>query len=184
MGEKTATNEVISKLMLLIKSNKNLFDAKNAIGNILSSFAVIRQLAPNIISDLVLSEYESYWLKNVSKDQLIAFFLRTENADWLPTVTQFALMKGVALTATDDEIVVYGEKELLKLHFSSLEFHQQVVKAFTDQGKQLCLYFAIPSETEKKSEESSHTYNIFVILLGIVTRIIIFCFCIIYLIKE
>jgi len=81
ISEKAATNEVISKLIVVVNGDDNYFPscfATEGIGNILSSLSVITQLDPKIISDICLCKRASDCLKNVSTEQLIDLFLPLE----------------------------------------------------------------------------------------------------------
>jgi hypothetical protein len=66
--------------------------------------------------------------------------------DWLPVVTQFTLLAGVAVTAAKDKLVIYGRKEPLELPIPNSDVRQQLVESFTDQAKRLYLAFESASE--------------------------------------
>jgi hypothetical protein len=146
MGEKVATNEVIVKLVILINSDSEFVrsNAANAVGNILTTVGIITQLDPKIISNLFLSQYGSCILENVSVDQLMRVFFIDRNLDWLAVVTQFTLLKGAAVTATEDKVVVYAGREPLELIIPSSQLRHQLIEAFTDQAKRLHLFFEEP----------------------------------------
>ncbi len=148
MGEKAATNEVISKLMVRINSDdlSILSKARSTISSILSSSVTITQLAPEIVSDICLWKYGSDCLRNVSEDQLINIFFTTKNPSWLAAMTQFTLLKGAAVTAIEDKVVVYGSKEPLEILVPNLQLCRQLTEAFTDEAKRLHLYYEMPSE--------------------------------------
>jgi hypothetical protein len=77
----------------------------------------------------------------MSTEYLLDVFFTKKNPDWLSVVTRLTLMKGVAVTVTEDKAVVYGEKEPLELVFPSVELRLQLIEAFTNQGKELHLIF-------------------------------------------
>jgi HEAT repeat protein len=141
MGEKAATKEVITKLVVLMNSNSDYraFHAAQAVKNILISSAVIKQLAPEIVGDLCLCKYASDCLKNISEDELMNVFLRSESPDCLLAVTQLTLQSGAAVTATKNKVVVYGKKEPVELHIPNSELYQRFIEAFIDQRKLLQL---------------------------------------------
>jgi hypothetical protein len=163
MGEKAATNEVISKLIILLNDKKfrGSHVAVNTVKNILSSFAVLTQLKPKLISDLCLSKYGSRCLENFSSEQLMNFSVTTKMRDWLPVVTQFTLLEGVAVIAVKDKVVIYGRKEPLELSIPNSDFRQQLIEAFTDQAKRLYLAFETSSEARKESKMSFRVCDIF-----------------------
>jgi hypothetical protein len=142
MGEKAATNEVISKLAIIINdgyAGSNI--VVEAVGNILSSSAMIKQLDPNIFRDLGLSEYASTHFRNVSEDEIIKFSFNIGNPDCLPAVANILLVKGVAVTAIEDKVVVYCSKEPIELSVPIGDFTEKLIKTFTDQRNRLHLYF-------------------------------------------
>jgi hypothetical protein len=143
MGEKAATNEVISKLTSIGNADywEESESAVHALQNILSSCAVITQLDPHVIADLCLSKYASDCLKNASEHQLINFFFKAENLDWLSAVTKITFLKAAAITATEDKVVVYGSQEPLEICVPNSELYHQLFDAFTDQRKLLHSYF-------------------------------------------
>jgi hypothetical protein len=145
MGEKAGTNEVISKLIVLINSDDASLShmAAKAVSNVLNSCAILTRLNPKLILDICLSEDGSVCLRNISADELIHIFFTTKNHEWVPVVTHFALLTSVAVTAVDNEVVVYGRKEPLKLSAPTLGLCEELVKAFTDQGKRLYLAFRL-----------------------------------------
>ncbi len=145
MGEKAATNELITKLGSIISNEPNIADwlAAENIGNILSSSAVVRQIDPGIIADLCRCRDASDVLENISDEELIRVFLTTENPDWLRAVTRFALLKGVAVTGSEEKVVIFGEKEPLELPIRTPQLWHQLVKAFADQKKRLHLQITV-----------------------------------------
>ncbi len=145
MGEKAATNEVITKLVSMIIKNSNIGGVKavESIENILSSSAVVRQIDPGIIADLCRCRNASDCLKNISDEELIRIFLTTENPDWLCVVTRFALLRGVAVTGSEEKVVIFGEKEPLELRIRTPQLWHQLLKAFTDQKKRLHLQITV-----------------------------------------
>jgi HEAT repeat protein len=144
MGEKAATDEVISVLMVLLNSGKYYsigWKAGKAIENILSSSASVTQLSPKTVSDLCLDKNRLTCLKNISADQLINIFFTSKNANWLRAVSKFSLQVGVAVTVTGEKIVVYDRKEPVELFVPTLKLRKELIKALTDQAKQLHLAF-------------------------------------------
>jgi hypothetical protein len=141
MGEKAATNEVITKLgsMVINDPGSTGREAAQSIGNILSSSDLVRQIDPEIIADLCRCSYTWCSLKNISNEELIRVFLTTGNRDWLYAVTQFALLRGVAVTGCEENVVVFGEKEPLELRIRTPQLWHQLVEAFTDQKERLHL---------------------------------------------
>jgi HEAT repeat protein len=148
IGEKAATNEVISKLVVLINSGTDYvpFIAAKAVGDILRTFTVKTQLAPNIMSDLCFCKFASECLRNISAEQLVNFFLTTNNPEeWLSAVTQLTLPFEVAVTVTADKVVIYGTKEPLEVSIQP-SLRARLVEALTDQAKRLHLYSRISLE--------------------------------------
>jgi hypothetical protein len=141
IGEKAATNEVITKLVSMIINDSNIggWQTVKSIENIFSSSAVVRQIDPGIIADLCRCRDASHCLKNISDEELIRVFLTTENPDWLCVVTRFALLRGVAVTGSEEKVVIFGEKEPLELRIRTPQLRHQLVKAFTDEKKRLHL---------------------------------------------
>jgi HEAT repeat protein len=154
MSEKAATNEVIHELVVVMNNDTDYvnFAAAQAVGNILSSFAVVKQLTPKIVTDLCLCIYASHCLRNVSEDELIKVYLITGNPDWLPAVTLLTLLNGTAVTAAVNKVVLYGKTEPAELHIPNLELRHQLIEAFTDQAKRLGLFFEMPWYIQVKSE--------------------------------
>jgi HEAT repeat protein len=138
MGEKAATNEVISQLMVVMNNYRSYY-AANAVGSVLSSSAVVKQLAPEIVADVCLCRYASNCLRNISEDELINVYLTTENPNLLPSLFQLILLRGAAVTAIENKIVVYGKTEPVELPIPNLALRQQLIDAFTNQRKQLHL---------------------------------------------
>jgi predicted neutral ceramidase superfamily lipid hydrolase len=143
MNQKAATDGVISKLVIQLNSDDHFVsvNAGNAIGNIVSSSAMVTQLSPKIVSDLCLAKGGSMYLKNASLDQLVNIFFITENASWLSAASQFSILVGAAVTVTGEKVVVYGRKEPVELSVPTLKLRKKLIKAFTDQSKRLHLAF-------------------------------------------
>jgi HEAT repeat protein len=148
MGEKAATNEVMNKLVVEMNDNRRLHcrEVALAVEKIISRSTILTQLDPKIISVFCLCDYGSDCLKNVSRDYLINFFLTAKIPDGMSAVTQIMLVEGIAVTATEDKVVIYDKKEPLELFVPSLELQQQLFEALTKQAKRRRLYFEIPSE--------------------------------------
>jgi hypothetical protein len=141
MGEKAATNEVISQLVVLT-SNKSsyLFEyAAKAVEGILCSFAVVKQLAPEIVAEVCLCNYALDCLRNISEDELINAYLITKNANLLPKLFRLIFLRGAAVTAIKNKIVVYGKTEPAELPIPTLVLGQQLIDAFAYERKQLHL---------------------------------------------
>jgi hypothetical protein len=157
LGEKAATNEVINKLVVLVKRDYEWVtdEAEKVVGKFLSSLSVVTQLDPKIISDLCLCKRASNCLKNVSVDQLIDVFFTTKNPAWLSTLSQFTLLKGAAVTATEDKIVVYGSKEPVELLVVDSKLRQKLIKIFTDQANRLHLSLDMSSEALRNEPKVS-----------------------------
>jgi hypothetical protein len=146
MGEKAATNEVIGKLVVMMKSdNKNRWRFVYAIEQILNSSYALRQLDLKIIVELWWLEENIDCLKNISVEDLLGVFSDNKDTDYMSMLAEFALFKGVAVTASKEKVVLYGEKEPSELVFGSLEFHQQLLEAFRNQRKRLQLFFEMTS---------------------------------------
>jgi HEAT repeat protein len=143
MGEKAATNEVITKLVIMMNNNNNgclnSYAAK-AVGNILGSSAVIKQLTPKIVADLCVCKYASDCLKHVSEDKLIDICQTTENRDWLSGVTQLTFLRGTAVTANENRVVVYGKTEPAEVHIPNSGLRHQLFEAFINERKRLHLF--------------------------------------------
>jgi hypothetical protein len=139
MGEKVATNEVISQLLILMNTGSDYARVKaaEAVGNILSSSAVIKQLAAKIVADLCLCRGASYCFENISEGELMSVLLPTENPDWVPVVTQLTFLRGTAVTATQNKIVFYGKTEPAELPIPDSVLGQQLIDAFREQRKRL-----------------------------------------------
>ncbi len=157
IGQKAATNQVINKLVNLVNSEdgRTTDEAENVVGKFLSSPSVITQLDPKIISDLCLCKRASNCLKNVSVDQLIDIFLTTKSAAWLSTLSQCTLLKGAAVTITEDKVVVYGSKEPVELLIVDLKLRQKLIETFTDQANRLHLSFDMSSEASRNEPKVS-----------------------------
>jgi HEAT repeat protein len=144
MGKKAATNEVISKLVSIVNTEfDESYSAAEAVGNILISSAMITRLDPNIVADLCLCKRASDCLKHVSEEEIIKFFFNAQNPDWVSAVTKITLLKGAAVTATEDKVVVHGSKGPVELSVPNLELSRQLIEAFTDQRKRVHLYFGM-----------------------------------------
>jgi hypothetical protein len=141
MGEKAATNEVISQLVVVMSNDSSYWfsDAAKAVQSILSSSAVVKQLAPKIVVEVCLCKYASDCLKNISEDELINVYFITENPKWLPTLFQLIFRRGAAVTAIESKIVMYSKTEPGELSIPNLALRQQLIDAFTDQRKRLHL---------------------------------------------
>jgi hypothetical protein len=139
MGEKAATNEVISQLLILMNTGSDYVQWKvaEAVGNILSSSAVIKQLAAKIVADLCLCRRASDCLRNISEDELMRVLLPTKNVNWLRAVIQLTFLKGTAVTATENKIVLYGKTEPAELPIPDSVLRQQLIDAFLEQRKRL-----------------------------------------------
>jgi HEAT repeat protein len=149
MGEKAATNEVMTKLVIMMNNNNHGYwnpDAAKAVGNILGSSAVIKQLTPKIVADLCGWKYASDCLKHASEDELIDICQTTENRNWLSAVTQLTFLRGTAVTANENRVVVYGKTEPAELLIPNSELRQRLIKAFTNERKRLHLYGEISVE--------------------------------------
>jgi HEAT repeat protein len=152
MGEKAAANEVISQLVILM--NTDIIGVRRAaavaVGNILSSSAVIKQLAAKTVADLCLCGYASVCLINVSEDDLMSVLLPTKNLNWVRAVIQLTLLKGAAVTVTENKIVLYGKTEPAELPIPDLVLRQQLIDAFLEQRKRLHPSFEMPIEAAQK----------------------------------
>jgi hypothetical protein len=163
MGEKAATNEVITKLGIVMMNDPNIasWRAAKSIGNILSSSDLVRQIDPEIIADLCRCWYALDCLKNISNEELIRVFLTTENPDWLCAVTGFALLKGVAVTGSEEKVVIFGDKEPLELPIRTRQLWRQLVEAFTDQKKRLHLQMTVTDPPLGESTIGIRSRNLF-----------------------
>jgi hypothetical protein len=153
MGEKAATNEVISQLVVLMNTGSYDVQAKatRAVENILSSPAVIKQLATKTVADLCLCRDAWNCLKNISEDELMSVLLPTKNVKWLHAVIQLTLLKGAAVTATENKkIMLYGKTKPAELPIADSVLRQQLIDAFLEQRKRLHLSFEIPIEAAQK----------------------------------
>jgi hypothetical protein len=112
---------------------------------------VIKQLTPKIVADLCVCRYVSDCLKHVSEDELINIFQTTENPYWLSAVTQLTLLRGTAVIATENRIVLYGKTEPAELLIPNSKLRQRLIEAFTNQAKRLGLFFEMPSNIRVKS---------------------------------
>jgi hypothetical protein len=148
MGEKAATNEVITKLVIAMNNNNGYGNsyAAEAVGNILGSSAVIKQLNPKIVADLCVCKYASDCLKHVSEDKLIYICQTTENRDWLSAVTQLTFLRGTAVTANENRVVVYGKTEPAELLIPNSELRHQLFEVFINERKRLHLFCKISVE--------------------------------------
>jgi hypothetical protein len=70
----------------------------------------------------------------------------------LAVVTQFTLLKGAAVTTTEDRVVVYGGREPSELSIPSSQLRHQLIEAFSDQAKRLHLFFERPFNNRVKPE--------------------------------
>jgi hypothetical protein len=145
MGEKAAKNEVIRKLgdIVINNSNYDRREAASAIENILTSSTVLAQIDPRVIAGLCRSRYASDCLKNISIEDLIMAFVTTKNPDWLPLVTEFALLRGTGVTATEDKVVVFSEKKSSEIAIQSSHLGHQLIEALIGQAKLFHLYFKV-----------------------------------------
>lgn len=140
IGTKAPTNEMISRLASIANgAGMGNIKAPGVVANILSSPAVITQLAPKIIVDLCLCKHGSDCLKNISEEELIDVYLTTENPEWVSAVTLYIFLNGAAVTVIEQKLILYGKKEPLELSISNLELYQQLVESLTDQAQQLHL---------------------------------------------
>jgi hypothetical protein len=149
MGEKAATNEVITKLVSALGDQsenvrRNACSALRNMGEKAATNEVISKLlvvilAPKIVVDLCLCKYASSFLQNISENELINVFLSTENFEWLPAVTLLTLLKEVAVTVRENKVVLYGKTEPLSLIFQNSELCQPFAQAFADQRERLQL---------------------------------------------
>jgi HEAT repeat protein len=148
IGEKAVTNKVITNLVLLINNAGNFvfFDVVEAVENILSSSAMIKQLTPKMVADLCGSRDASVCFKHVSEDELINIYQTTENPDWLSAVTRFALLRGTAVTATENRVVLYGKTESAQLRIPNSQLRQRLIEAFINERKRLHLSAEISVE--------------------------------------
>ena len=139
MGEKAATNEVVSKLVSLVDStDRRTYGCVEALGSILSSFAVMKQLNPEIILKLCLSDRASDCLRNISENDLIDMFFETNNPDWLFAIPRLAFQRRSAVIDTEEKVVVvFGKKEPVELRDLSSQLRHQLVEAFMNQGIRL-----------------------------------------------
>jgi hypothetical protein len=153
MSEKAATNDVISTLVTLVNSNWlwECASAEGAIDHILSSSSVLIQLDPKIIANFCLEESITKGRKIVSVEQLINIFFNTKNPDWLPVMTRLALQQGVAVTVTEEKLVVYDSNELLELPVPCIALVQQVIKAFNNLATEFHLSFEMLSQVRNES---------------------------------
>jgi hypothetical protein len=148
MGEKAATNEVISQLVVVMNTCNGYvrLNAVDAVENILSSFAVMKQLAAKTVADLCLCRYTFHCLKNVSEDELMSVLLPTKNLNWLPAVIKLTLLNGTAVTTTKNKVVLYGKTEPVELPIPDSVFRQQLIDAFLERRKRLYLSCEMPKE--------------------------------------
>jgi HEAT repeat protein len=132
IGEKAATNEVITKLVLLMNKDNGYASSRaaEAVGNILSSSAVIKQLTPKIVADLCVWRYASICLEHVSEDELINICQTTKNPHWLSAVTQLTLLRGTAVTANENGVLLYGKIEPVELLIPNSRLRQRLIQAF------------------------------------------------------
>jgi HEAT repeat protein len=141
IGYKAVTNEVITELVWLMNNESDFvtFDVVEAVGNILSSSAMIKQLTPKMVADLCESRHASVGFKHVSEDELINIYQTTENPDWLSAVTHFTLLRGTAVTAIENRVVVYGKTEPAQLRIPNSQLRQRLIEAFVNERKRLHL---------------------------------------------
>ncbi len=71
------------------------------------------------------------------------FFLTTNNPEWLSVVTQLTLLRGVAVTVTEDKMAIYGKKEPFELSIPTSQLRDLLIEVFTDEAKRLHLYSGI-----------------------------------------
>ncbi len=67
------------------------------------------------------------------------FFLTTNNPERLSGITHLTLLMGVAVTVTEDKVVIYSTKEPLEVSIQT-SLRDLLVEALTDQVKRLHLY--------------------------------------------
>lgn len=95
-------------------------------------------------------------MNNVSEEKLVKSFFETKNPDWLLGITRLALSSGSAMVVTEDDVVLFGTKEPVKLRLLSTELQEQFVEVFVREAKYSYLYFEPPSTTS--DESSSFTF--------------------------
>jgi hypothetical protein len=151
IGEKAATNEVITQLVLLANKDNDRaqFNAVGAIENILSSSAGVKQLTPKVVADLCVCRYKSDYFKHVSEEELINIYQTTKNPDCLSAVTELTLLRGTAVTANENGVVLYGKTKLAELRILNSEMRQQLFEAFTTERKRLHLFAEISVEADR-----------------------------------
>jgi HEAT repeat protein len=161
IGEKAARNEVITKLVLLMNKDNGyaIFRVTEAVGNILSSSAVIKQLTSKIVADLCVCRYASDCLEHVSEDELINIYQTTENPHWMSAVTQFTLLRGTAVVATENGVVLYGKTEPAELLIPDSKLRQRLIKAFIKERIRLHLSAEISVEAGWKRALSSFFHH-------------------------
>jgi HEAT repeat protein len=176
MNENVATNEVISRIVDIVNSGKDWlndsYSATWAVSKILSSPDAIKQLKPEIISNLPLSKDMPDWLENLSSDQLIDIFFTTRERRWLSPICRFMLLRGVAVTATENKVVVYDRQGPLELSAPNIEVCQQLIINFTEQRKELRLDFRM----HEKFEKILWSIFFFLICYGCISGFVYTCF--------
>ncbi|CAF0945019.1 unnamed protein product [Adineta steineri] len=102
MGEKAAKIEVLTKLANIPDAYGELpLEAVDVIDGILRSSATMIAFGPMLISKLCVYGRQLKCWEQVSVDELIKNFFKTQDADWLLPIAEIALQKGAAVSMNE-----------------------------------------------------------------------------------
>ncbi|CAF1559758.1 unnamed protein product [Didymodactylos carnosus] len=140
MGEKAATNDVIDRLINALRDHCIEDErAARAVEWAVCSWDGIKQLDSNAVSKLFscIRRNRMSTLRMVPPAQFIKVFFETGNDVGLALTFHASLLQGNAVTVVENNVVIYGGKEPVKLHVSRPELCRKLVNAFGNQRKEL-----------------------------------------------
>jgi HEAT repeat protein len=136
LGEKAATNEVIGVLLDTCEMHKgvvpvNTVSTMTKIFDLLPCMSLLKADTVQKLSKHI-DDWDCMFLGNISPEKLIEAFLDTKISWWFPIMKSVFTRRGYGITVTENTIVVYGNKEPVKIPFSSIELCQQLHQYFVN----------------------------------------------------
>jgi hypothetical protein len=98
-------------------------------------------LTNNVLSDVCLCKYAVDCFKNISLDCLVDIYLKTGRRYWLCVITEIALVRGIAITLAESNVVIYDKRESLSPIVQNMQVQRDLKKALISQSRRVHIAF-------------------------------------------
>ena len=162
MGEKAATSEkaakseVISKLLSVLDTSDEYM--REAVNHFLKKTLISVSVLMGLDSDTV-DKFGSCIDRSLLDDLVvipaeawIKVYFHATCSSWLSIATRVIFLQGVAITITDDTIMVYGSKEPIHMCQSNQQLVDKLVEAVSNQAER----FDLPCVRSTSTHASAH----------------------------